>query len=113
MLDPAGVFQCGKDKIKKHFLRRQEDPDRSKECTSWTTVGLAEYYFLSSIKTDVYSTLDILFQALAWHRGGSQLICPSQALVSARKPWNCCRYWDRLGRAVSSCIQAFCYLFLL
>lgn len=48
----------------KHFLRRPEDQDGSNECTSWTIVGVVEYYFPLPMRIDVYSTLAILFQAL-------------------------------------------------
>lgn len=73
-------------------------------------MGLEEYYFLSPITTDVYRTLRILFQALAWHRDGSQLICLSQAPFASQKPGNCFRCWDGLDRAVSVSTEEFCYL---
>lgn len=57
-----------KEKLDKEALLGETRTLRSKECTSWKTVGLEEYYFLSRTTTDVYRTQHILFQASAWHR---------------------------------------------
>lgn len=107
-MDPTVVFQCGKDKMLEHFLRRPEDQDGSNECTSWTIVGVVEYYFPLPMRIDVYSTLAILFQVLPWHRGGSELSWggPPWAPFQVQNPWICFRYWDGLGRAASICIQS-------